>query len=248
LAELTLYFMNLVSLQRVRMNPTVKEELRSRRFPEGAPLGFISYPVSQAADIAAFSADVVPVGEDQLPMIEQAREIVRRFNRLYGETLILPEALLSGCPRLPGTDGRQKMSKSLSNAINLCDPPDEVRRKVMSMYTDPTRIHATDPGHVQGNPVFTFHDVFNPDPAEVRELKLRYERGSVGDVEVKQRLAEVLNALLEPMRQRRREYQENSGRIQAILREGTARGREAAHRTLGAVRQAMRIDYFRLEA
>jgi tryptophanyl-tRNA synthetase len=246
IAELTLYFMNLVSLKRLQMNPTVKDELQLRKFADDAPLGFLSYPVNQAADIASFGANLVPVGEDQLPMIEQTREIVRRFNRLYGETLVLPEALLSECPRLPGTDGRHKMSKFLGNTINLSDSPDEVRRKVMKMYTDPTRVHATDPGHVRGNPVFLLHDVFNPDQGEVRDLKARYERGAVGDVAVKQRLAEVLNAFLEPMRRRRADYQEDTAWLHSMLKEGTARGREAARQTLAGVRKVMRIDYFQM--
>lgn len=242
IAELTVYFMNLVTVKRLQMNPTVKDELESRKFSSGVPLGFLSYPVSQAADIAAFAARQVPVGEDQLPVIEQAREIVRRFNRLYGEVLVLPEPLLSACPRLPGTDGRRKMSKSLGNTINLGDSADEVRRKVMKMYTDPSRVHATDPGRVEGNPVFFYLDAFDGDRAGVAELKARYERGTVGDVAVKERLAEAVNALLAPMRRRRRDYENDPARLEAILEAGTARGRAVAAQTLAAVRKAMRID------
>ena len=244
IAELTLYFLNLVTLPRLQRNPTVKEEIQLRRFKEGIPVGFLVYPVSQAADITAFRGHLVPVGEDQLPMIEQTREIVRGFNRLYGETLVLPEPLLSVFPRLPGTDGKEKMSKSLGNTINLSDSADEVRRKVMQMYTDPSRIHLTDPGHVQGNPVFIYHDAFNPNQSEVAELKERYAHGTVGDVEVKNTLVEVLNALLEPMRRRRIEYAKDLSTVYAILKEGTNRGREVASDTLVAVRKALRIDYF----
>jgi tryptophanyl-tRNA synthetase len=245
IAELTLYYLNLVTLARLERNPTVKEEIQLRRFKEGIPLGFLAYPVSQAADITAFQAHVVPVGEDQLPMIEQAREIVRQFNRLYGETLVLPEALLSPYPRLPGTDGKAKMSKSLGNAINLSDSADDVRQKVMKMYTDPTRIHPTDPGHVRGNPVFAYHDAFNPNRLEVAELKDRYRKGRVGDMEVKQKLAAVLNDLLEPMRRRRAEYAKDLAAVYAILKEGTDRGRDVASDTLMAVRKALRLEYFR---
>lgn len=245
IAELTLYYMNLVTVARLERNPTVKEEIHQRRFKEKIPVGFLAYPVSQAADITAFRADLVPVGEDQLPMIEQTREIVRSFNRLYGEVLALPEALLSEFPRLPGTDGSEKMSKSLGNTIDLCDTADAVHRKVMKMYTDPMRVHPTDPGHVRGNPVFVYHDAFNPNKREVAELKERYEKGMVGDVQVKQRLVEVLNDLLEPMRRRRAEYKKDLGTVYSILREGTNRGRGVAAETLMAVRKAMRIDYFR---
>ncbi|MGH7182047.1 MAG: tryptophan--tRNA ligase [Nitrospiraceae bacterium] len=245
LAELTIYFLNLVTLPRLQRNPTVKQEIQLRRFTEGVPVGFLAYPVSQAADIAAFRAHLVPVGADQLPMIEQTRDIVRRFNRLYGETLVLPEPLLSRFPRLPGTDGKEKMSKSLGNTINLSDSADEIRRKVMKMYTDPSRIHPTDPGHVEGNPVFLYHDAFNPNRAEVAEFKDRYENGWVADVEVKTQLVEVLHALLEPMRRRRTELAKDPATMYAILTEGAKRGRAVASATLVAVRQALRIDYAR---
>ena len=188
LTELATYFMNLVTVATLERNPTVKEEIKQRNFTRGVPVGFWSYPISQAADITIFKAHLVPVGEDQLPMIEQAREIVRRFNKLYGKVLVEPRAMLGEVARLPGTDGGAKMSKSLNNCIYLSDSTEQLRKRVMSMFTDPTRIHPTDPGHVEGNPVFTYHDVFNPNKAEVEELKERYRQGTVGDVEVKQKL------------------------------------------------------------
>src|SRR5271163_1432776 len=231
LAELTIYFMNLVTVATLERNPTVKEEIKQRNFVKGVPVGFWSYPISQAADIAIFKADLVPVGEDQLPMIEQTREIVRRFNRLYSKVLIEPRAMLGAMARLPGTDGGAKMSKSIGNCIYLGDPPEIVRKRVMSMFTDPTRIHPTDPGHVEGNPVFTYHDVFNPNTAEVEELKERYRAGTVGDVEVKQKLYEALEAFLGPMRERRIEFAAHPGRVYEIIREGTGRGREVARQT-----------------
>jgi tryptophanyl-tRNA synthetase len=244
LAELTLYYLNLVTLARLQRNPTVKEEIRLRRFRGRVPMGFLAYPVSQAADITAFRAHLVPVGEDQLPIIEQTREIVRLFNRLYGEMLVAPEALLSTYPRLPGVDGRQKMSKSLGNTIDLSDSADAVRRKIMKMFTDPSRIHSTDPGRVLGNPVFVFHDAFNPDRQKVEELKERYEKGKVGDVEVKQQLVLVLNDLLEPMRKRRAAYQQDLATVYSIIKNGTSLARETAGETLAAVRRALHLEYF----
>jgi tryptophanyl-tRNA synthetase len=243
LAELTIYFMNLVTVATLERNPTVKEEIKQRNFVKGVPVGFWSYPISQAADITIFKADLVPVGEDQLPMIEQAREIVRRFNRLYSKVLVEPRAMLGAVARLPGTDGGAKMSKSLGNCIYLGDPPEIVRKRVMSMFTDPTRIHPTDPGHVEGNPVFTYHDVFNPDKGEVEDLKDRYRKGAVGDVEVKQRLLDALNAFLTPIRERRLEYQSNPARVYEIIMEGTRKGRELARATMDEVREAMKIAY-----
>lgn len=243
LAELTIYFMNLVTVATLERNPTVKEEIKQRNFVKGVPVGFWSYPISQAADITIFKADLVPVGEDQLPMIEQAREIVRRFNRLYGKVLVEPRAMLGAVARLPGTDGGAKMSKSLGNCIYLGDPPEVVRKRVMSMFTDPTRIHPTDPGHVEGNPVFTYHDVFNPNKAEVEELKDRYRKGTVGDVEVKQRLFEALNAFLTPIRERRQEFKASPKRVYEIIAEGTSKGRDLARATMEEVRQAMKIAY-----
>jgi tryptophanyl-tRNA synthetase len=239
IAELTVFFLNLVTVARLERNPTVKEELQQRGFRGGVPAGFLCYPVSQAADITVFGAHMVPVGEEQLPVIEQTREIVRRFNALYGEVLIEPEPLLGRVARLPGIDGQAKMSKSLGNAINLSDDAETVRRRVMQMYTDPTRLRPTDPGHIEGNPVFLFHDAFNPDTAMVEELKERYRAGRVGDVEVKQRLAEALNAFLDPIRERRRFFEQQPDDIERMLREGTARAREAARRTMAEVRGAM---------
>src|SRR5271154_1595210 len=243
LAELTIYFMNLVTVATLERNPTVKEEIKQRNFVKGVPVGFWSYPISQAADIAIFKADLVPVGEDQLPMIEQAREIVRRFNSLYGKVLIEPKAMLGQMARLPGTDGGTKMSKSLKNCIGLGDSSETVRKRVMSMFTDPTRIHPTDPGHVEDNPVFTYHDAFNPDKAEVDELKERYRQGKVGDVEVKQKLFAALDNFLAPIRERRAEYQTNPEKVREILMDGTRKGRALAQATMDDVRRAMKIAY-----
>ncbi|MBF6560402.1 MAG: tryptophan--tRNA ligase [Candidatus Binataceae bacterium] len=243
LAELTIYFMNLVTVATLERNPTVKEEIKQRNFTKGVPVGFWSYPISQAADIAIFKADLVPVGEDQLPMIEQAREIVRRFNRLYGKVLIEPRAMLGAMARLPGTDGGAKMSKSIGNCIYLGDPPDVVRKRVMTMYTDPKRIHPTDPGTVEGNPVFTYHDVFNPDKAEVDELKARYRAGTVSDTEVKARLYRALNAFLEPIRAKREAYANRPDQVRQIILDGTRKGRELAQETIAQVRNAMSINY-----
>jgi tryptophanyl-tRNA synthetase len=244
IAELTIFFLNLVTAARLQRNPTVKDEMRQKGFGANVPAGFLCYPVSQAADIAVFDAHLVPVGEDQLPVVEQTREIVRRFNSLYGEALIEPEALVGRFPRLPGIDGKEKMSKSLGNAIDLADDAETVRQKVMRMYTDPTRIHPTDPGRVEGNPVFLFHDAFNPNREEVAELKERYQAGKVGDVEVKRRLIAALNDFLDPIRERRRSYEQRPAVVEAILRQGTERGREVARETMERVRQAMGIRYF----
>jgi tryptophanyl-tRNA synthetase len=244
LAELTIYFMNLVTVATLERNPTVKEEIKQRNFKRGVPVGFWSYPISQSADITIFKAHLVPVGEDQLPMIEQAREIVRRFNGLYGKVLIEPKAMLGQVARLPGTDGGAKMSKSLNNCIYLSDPPEALRKRVMSMFTDPTRIHPTDPGHVEGNPVFTYHDTFNPDKAEVEELKERYRKGTVGDVEVKQKLLAALDNFLTPIRARRAEYESKPDQVREIIMEGTAKARTVAQETMKDVRAAMKIAYF----
>jgi tryptophanyl-tRNA synthetase len=243
LSELTTYFMNLVTVATLERNPTVKEEIKQRNFKRGVPVGFWSYPISQAADITIFKAELVPVGEDQLPMIEQAREIVRRFNSLYAKVLIEPRAMLGQMARLPGTDGGAKMSKSLGNCIYLGDPPETVRKRVMSMFTDPTRIHPTDPGHVEGNPVFTYHDVFNPDKAEVDELKERYRKGTVGDVEVKQKLFAALDGFLLPIRERRAEFAAKPERVREIIMEGTRKGRAVAQSTMDDVRTAMKLNY-----
>ena len=243
LTELTIYFMNLVTVATLERNPTVKEEIKQRNFVKGVPVGFWSYPISQAADIAIFKADLVPVGEDQLPMIEQTREIVRRFNRLYGKVLIEPSAMLGAVARLPGTDGGAKMSKSVGNCIYLGDPTEVVRKRVMSMFTDPKRIHPTDPGTVEGNPVFTYHDVFNPNKEEIEDLKNRYRLGTVGDVEVKQRLFEALETFLTPIHTRRQELAANPKRVYEIIMDGTGKGRALAQATMAEVRHAMKISY-----
>src|SRR5713101_1826373 len=243
LSELTTYFMNLVTVATLERNPTVKDEIKQRNFKRGVPVGFYSYPISQAADIAIFKADLVPVGEDQLPMIEQTREIVRRFNSLYKKVLVEPRAMLGQMARLPGTDGGTKMSKSLGNCIYLGDSSEAMRKRVMSMFTDPTRIHPTDPGHVEGNPVFTYHDVFNPNKAEVEELKERYRKGTVGDVEVKQKLYDALNNFLTPIRERRAEFQSKPKQVYEIIAEGTRKGRALAQATMEEVRTAMKIAY-----
>lgn len=243
IAELTVFYMNLVSLNRVLRNPTVKAEIEQKGYGESIPAGFAMYPVSQAADITAFSADLVPVGDDQLPMIEQTREIVRKFNSLYGEVLKEPKALVSEYPRLVGLDGKSKMSKSLGNCIYLADSADEVQKKVMSMYTDPNRLKPTDPGTVEGNPVFVYHDAFNSNKEEVINLKARYRAGTVGDVEVKQKLIVAINGLLEPMRVRRMELEKNPEKIEAILRDGVERGKKVTGEVLASVKTAMKINY-----
>lgn len=226
LAELMQVYLNLVTPSRLRRNPTVKEEMQEKGLGSNVPAGFLAYPVSQAADITGFDADLVPVGEDQVPVIEQTREIVRRFNRIYGQTLTMPEAMVAAVgARLPGTDGKAKMSASLGNAINLSDDPETVRHKVMSMYTDPTRLRATDPGHIQGNPVFQYLDAFDPDLERVEEMKARYRRGAVGDVAVKRHLADVLEAFLAPIRNRRATYEARPDRVRELLVSGTRRGR-----------------------
>ena len=243
LTELTIYYMNLVTTATLERNPTLKEEIKQKNFTKGLPVGFYTYPISQAADITIFKAELVPVGEDQLPMIEQTREIVRRFNRLYKNILVEPRAMVGQVARLPGTDGGAKMSKSLGNCIYLGDSPEQMRKRVMSMYTDPTRIHPTDPGHVEGNPVFIYHDVFNPDKAEVDDLKDRYVKGGVGDVEVKEKLFKALNNFLEPIRSRRAEYAAKPERVREIIVEGTRKGRAVAQSTMEEVRGAMKIAY-----
>ncbi len=243
LTELTIYFMNLVTTATLERNPTLKAEIQQKNFTKGLPVGFYTYPISQAADITIFKAHLVPVGEDQLPMIEQTREIVRRFNRLYDKVLIEPKAMLGEVARLPGTDGGAKMSKTVGNCIYLGDAPEMVRKRVMSMFTDPTRIHPTDPGHVDGNPVFTYHDVFNPDKAEVEELKDRYRKGTVGDVEVKERLYKALIEFLAPIRARRVEFAASPDDVRDIIRQGTRTGRALAQQTMDEVRAAMKLKY-----
>ena len=256
LTELTFYYMNLVTLARLERNPTVKAEIQLRGFNHSIPMGFLTYPVSQTADITAFMADTVPVGEDQLPMLEQAREIVRRFNELYGETLVEPTALLpdnAACLRLPGTDGKAKMSKSLGNCIYLSDEPDDIRTKIMGMYTDPNHLQVSDPGNTKDNPVFLYLDAFCtdehfarylPDYANLEELKAHYERGGLGDVKVKKFLNNVLQETLEPIRTRRQELAKDPDAIMEILRRGSGVAKEAAAQTLDKVKHAMQIDYF----
>lgn len=241
IAELTVYYANLVTVARLARNPTVKSEIKERGFGESVPLGFFMYPVSQAADITFVEADLVPVGEDQLPHIEQTCEIVRTFNRIYGKTLKEPRALVGKVGRLVGTDGQAKMSKSLGNCILLSDSPKVVEEKVMGMYTDPTRIHTTDPGHVKGNPVFIYHDAFNPSKKEVAEMKMLYQQGKIGDVAVKKRLVQVINEFLEPIRERRGEYEKKPELVDEILEEGTKQSRLIAVEVLNRVEAAMRL-------
>lgn len=245
LAELTMYYLNLLTVSRLQRNPTVKDEIKQREFGASIPAGFLVYPVSQAADITAFKADTVPVGEDQLPMIEQTNEIVRSFNRTYqSSVLVEAKALLSNVSRLPGTDGTSKMSKSLGNVISLSDSADEVRQKVKMMYTDPKHLRVEDPGTVEGNPVFAYLDAFDPDKEALEAMKDHYRRGGLGDGKVKQRLLEVLLAELNPIRARREEFAKDPAAVMRILKEGTEAARKVAAETLEEVRKAMRIDYF----
>ena len=242
-AELTMLLSMITPLAYLQRNPTLKAEM-DRIEANELSVGFYTYPVSQIADILLPKADLVPVGDDQLPHIELTREIARRFNRTYGQVFPEPEALVGRVPRLVGTDGQAKMSKSLDNCIYLGDSAETVEQRVAGMYTDPTRLRSTDPGHVEGNPVFMYLDVFNPDTAEVEELKDRYRAGRVGDVEVKQRLARVLNDFMEPMRQRRRHYEQRMDEVEEALQEGTRRAKEVASATMDEVRSAMRIDSY----
>lgn len=248
IAELTVFYMNLVTVARLQRNPTVKDEIKQKGFGESLPLGFLAYPVSQAADITSVGANLVPVGEDQLPMIEQTREIVRKFNSLYGEVLVEPEALVGEFPRLIGTDGGAKMSKSLGNTIYLSDTPSDVERKVMNMYTDPNRIKSSDPGKVEGNPVFIYLDAFSleSDKEQIEDFKKRYKEGTVGDVEVKRFLTKVLNEFLEPIREKRRHFENDPKRVEEILKKGTEKAREEAKKTLLDVKKAMKLDYFKI--
>jgi tryptophanyl-tRNA synthetase len=242
--ELHLLFSMLVSVPRLQRVPTLKEVMRDLKL-ETASYGLLGYPVLQAADILVVKGDLVPVGKDQASHIEVTREVARRFNELYRPVFPEPAALIGEVPTLVGTDGRAKMSKSLGNAIYLADDARTVERKVMGMYTDPTRIHATDPGHVAGNPVFIYHDIFNPDKEEIADLKKRYRTGRVGDVEVKKKLARALNSFLEPIRERRAYYEQRPELVEEIIREGSKRGRAIAADTLAEVREAMGIHYFR---
>ena len=256
LTELTFYYMNLVTVSRLQRNPTVKSEIQLRNFEASIPVGFFTYPISQTADITAFKATTVPVGEDQEPMLEQAREIVRKFNSIYGETLVEPDILLpdnKACLRLPGTDGKAKMSKSLGNCIYLSDTPEEVKRKVMSMYTDPDHIRVEDPGKIEGNCVFTYLDAFSseedfkeflPDYNNLDELKDHYRRGGLGDVKVKKFLNNVLQKQLEPIRNKRHEYEKDIPGVYEILRKGTEAAYGVAQQTLNEVKASMKINYF----
>ena len=256
LCELSFYYMNLVTVSRLQRNPTVKTEIQMRNFETSIPVGFFTYPISQAADITAFKANIVPVGEDQLPMLEQAKEIVRKFNSVYGETLVEPEAVLpsrKACLRLPGIDGKTKMSKSLGNCIYLSDTADDVKKKVMSMYTDPDHIKVTDPGKLEGNAVFTYLDAFAtdehfaaflPEYKNLDELKAHYTRGGLGDMKVKRFLNEVLQSILEPIRARRKEYEKDIPAVYDILKRGSEKAERAAAATLSDVKTAMKINYF----
>ncbi len=247
IAELTVFFLNLVSVARLERNPTVKDEIKHREFGKSIPAGFLCYPVSQSADILFVNADYVPVGYDQLPMVEQAAEIARKFNRFYGEIFKDPKPLTPKSDmhaRLPGIDGLGKMSKSLGNAIYLKDSSDDLRKKVMSMYTDPDHVRVEDPGKIEGNVVFTYLDVFGDNKAYVQELKDHYQRGGLGDVKVKKYLFEVLENFLEPIRKRRLEFAQDPDQVMKMLKEGTREARNVAHETIKKVRAAMRIDYF----
>ena len=256
LAELTVYYMNLVTVSRVQRNPTVKAEIKQKNFETSLPLGFFCYPVSQASDITAFKATTVPAGEDQMPMIEQCCEIVRKFNEVYGETLVEPKIVLptnKSCLRLPGIDGKAKMSKSLGNCIYLSDTEEGTKKKVMSMFTDPTHLRREDPGHVEGNPVFTYLDAFCkdeyfaeylPDYKNLDELKAHYQRGGLGDMVVKKFLNNVIQTELRPIRERRNDWEKRLPDVYEILKQGTAKARETAAQTLSEVKHAMRIDYF----
>lgn len=247
LPELTVYYLNLVTVARLERNPTVKSEIKEKGFEKSLPAGFLVYPVSQAADITAFKATHVPVGDDQKPMLEQTREIVRDFNRIYDtEALVKPELMLppKGQGRLVGIDGRGKMSKSLNNGIYLSDSADEVEKKVMKMYTDPNHIRVEDPGQVEGNVVFTYLDIFDPDKEKVAELKEHYQRGGLGDVKIKRYLVDVLQNVLEPIRTRRAEYEEDKGYVLDMLKQGSEEAERVAARTLDEVKSAMGINYF----
>ena len=248
LFELTSYYMNVVTVSRLERNPTVKNEIAQKNFEASIPAGFLCYPVSQAADITAFDANIVPVGEDQAPMLEQTREIVRKMNELYGEVLTEPDILLPSnqvCRRLPGIDGKAKMSKTLGNCIYLSDDSKTVAAKVKEMYTDPLHLKVSDPGHLEGNVVFTYLDAFCEDTATVAEMKEHYQRGGLGDVKVKKFLTEVLEEVLNPIRERRAEYEKNPDAVMKILQEGTKVAREKAAEVLARVKHAMKIDYFK---
>ena len=256
LTELSFYYMNLVTVSRLQRNPTVKSEIQMRNFEASIPVGFFCYPISQAADITAFKATTVPVGEDQMPMLEQCREIVHKFNSVYGETLVEPQILLpqnQACLRLPGIDGKAKMSKSLGNCIYLSDEPEDIRKKIMSMFTDPNHLRVEDPGKVEGNPLFIYLDAFCrpehfaeflPDYNNLDELKDHYRRGGLGDVKVKKFLNNVIQSELAPIRERRKEWEQRLPDVYDILAEGSKRAEATAAKTLADVRHSMKIDYF----
>lgn len=246
LSELNMYYLNLVTVSRLERNPTVKAEIQQKNFDRSIPAGFLTYPVSQTADITAFKGELVPVGDDQEPMMEQAREIVRSFNNIYGDILVEPKGVFppKGQGRIPGLDGNAKMSKSLGNAIYLSDDEKTLQKKVMSMYTDPTHIHVEDPGHIEGNVVFTYLDIFDPDKEHVQELKDQYQAGGLGDVKIKRYLFEVLNNELKPIRERREEFAKDIPAVYDMLKQGCAYANEVANQTLAEVRHAMGLDYF----
>ncbi len=256
LTELTFFYMNLVTVARAQRNPTVKTEIKMRNFESNIPVGFLAYPISQAADITAFKATSVPAGEDQKPMIEQCREIVHKFNSLYGETLVEPDILLpknSACLRLPGLDGKAKMSKSLGNCIYLSDEPEEIKKKIMSMFTDPNHLRVEDPGETENNPVFIYLDAFSkpehfeeflPDYQNLDELKAHYQRGGLGDVKVKKFLNNVIQTELKPIRENRKVWEQKTPEVYEILKQGSLEAREVAAKTLSEVKKAMKLNYF----
>lgn len=245
IADLTVFYLNLVTVARLERNPTVKDEIRQKGFGTNVTAGFLCYPVSQAADITVFNANLVPVGADQLPMIEQTVELVRKFNNLYGHVFVEPQAMVPETGgRLPGIDGKAKMGKSLGNAIYLSDSADELKKKVMSMFTDPGHIKVEDPGKIEGNTVFAYLDVFDPDKNRVAELKAHYQRGGLGDVTVKKHLNEILQEQLAPIRQRRQIFSSDPAQVTKMLQDGTRKAKQTAASTMDKVRKAMKIDYF----
>lgn len=246
LTELFTFYLNLVTVARLERNPTIKTEIAQKNFEESVPAGFLCYPVSQASDITAFKAEVVPVGDDQVPLIEQTNEIVRKFNRIYNTNILKEcEAVLSKVSRLVGTDGNAKMSKSLGNTIYIKDEPDIIKQKVMNMYTDPNHIKIEDPGKVEGNVVFTYLDIFDPNKSELEELKNQYRKGGLGDVKLKKRLADLIIAKLEPMQKIRKEYTNNMSEVIKIVKQGNEKAREKASQTLQEVRNAIGVNYFK---
>lgn len=247
LAELTMYYQNLVTLSRLERNPTVKSEIKERGFNQSVPVGFLTYPISQASDITAYEAEVVPCGEDQEPLLEQCREIVRSFNKIYGDVLVEPKAILcknKSERRLVGTDGNAKMSKSLGNCIYLADEPEAIRQKVMSMYTDPNHIRVEDKGDTKNNPVFKYLEAFGTDREKIAEMKAHYERGGLGDVVCKRYLNDVMQEFLAPIREKRKEYEKHFDEVLDVFKKGSLHAREVARRTVAKVRKAMQLEYF----